>query len=91
MPNPIVTAETPRGMEDEIFKKVERFLLPLTMTTEVSIPMKTAISVARRAKYSEFHKEEIGAIGTTFVRFVKPVKKEKISELPKLSERSTSM
>ena len=91
MPNPIVTAETPRGTEDETFKKVERFLLPLTIITEVSSPMKTAISVASRAKYSEFHKEEIGAIGTTFVRFVKPVKKEKISELPKLSERSTSM
>jgi len=91
IPNPIVTAEIPRGMDADTFKKVENILLPRTITMEASIPIRTAMSAASRAKYSEFHKEEIGVMGITFVRFVNPVKKAKKFELPWFRDRSKRM
>jgi hypothetical protein len=82
MPKPIVTAEIPRGMEVETFKKVESFLFPCTMIVEAANPIRSAISVARRAKRMEFHREAIGVMGIIFVRFVNPVKKANKPEGP---------
>jgi len=78
-------------MDAETFKKVENILLPRTTTMEVSIPIRTAMRAASRAKYSEFHKEEIGVMGITFVRFANPVKKAKKFELPWFRDRSKRM
>ena len=55
---------------------------------EVIIPIRTAMKAAIKAKYREFHKEEIGDIGSTFVRFDNPVKKANKPELPWFNDRS---
>ena len=52
------------------------------MIVDATKPIKEAMSVARRAKRKEFHRESIGVIGIIFVRLVNPVKKVNKFDLP---------